>query len=213
MKKAIVFDLDGTLVNTIYDIGSSMNQSLKEHGFNEHNLDEYYDFIGEGVVVLTKKAIGKEVDLEVVQSVLDRYNQIYKDHSTILSTPYEDIIEVLDHLILKGYKLAVISNKPDFDTKRIIEYYFKERFFYVAGSKKDVERKPSPMAMEIFLKENNLTIDEIAYVGDSRYDANFAVNSGCDYYLFEYGYEKKDILHSFNPNAFLKKASDLLKYF
>ena len=213
MKKVIVFDLDGTLVNTIYDIGSSMNKALLEHGFKEHDLNEYYNFIGEGVLVLTRKAIGVETSDEIMQSVLNRYNEIYHENSMILSEPYPNMIEVLDELLAKGYKLAVISNKPDIDTKTIVKHYFGERFFYVVGWKREVERKPSPMAMEIFLKENNLTIDEIAYVGDSRYDAKFSINSGCEYYLFEYGYEKKDIISTFNPNAFLKEAKDLLKYF
>ena len=123
------------------------------------------------------------------------------------------IIFKLEQLLAKGYRLAVISNKPDIDTKNIVKHYFGERFFYIAGWKKEVERKPSPMAMEIFLKENNLSIEEISYVGDSRYDAMFSINSGCDYYLFEYGYDKKEVIKSFSPNAFLKESKDLLKYF
>ena len=213
MKKVIVFDLDGTLVNTIYDIGSSMNKALVEHGFKEHALDEYYNFIGEGVIVLTRKAIVVETTDEIMQSVLNRYNQIYHENSMVLSKPYPNMIEVLDQLLSKGYKLAVISNKPDVDTQSIVKHYFGDRFFYIAGWKKEVERKPSPMSMEIFLKENNLTVDEIAYVGDSRYDAKFSINIGCDYYLFEYGYDKKEVISTFTPNAFLKEAKDLLKYF
>ena len=213
MKKVIVFDLDGTLVNTIYDIGSSMNKALLEHGFKEHDLDEYYNFIGEGVIVLTRKAIGVETTDEIMQSVLNRYNEIYHNNSMVLSKPYPNMIMVLDELLAKGYKLAVISNKPNIDTKCIVKHYFGERFFYVVGWKREVERKPSPMAMQIFLKENDLMISDIAYVGDSRYDAQFAINSGCDYYLFEYGYDKKEIIHKFNPKAFLLKPTDLLKYF
>ena len=83
--KTLVFDLDGTLVNTIYDIGNSMNKSLVEHGFDEHPLDEYYNFIGEGVIILTKKAIGKEVSEELMYSVLNRYNEIYKDNDKFCS--------------------------------------------------------------------------------------------------------------------------------
>ena len=213
MKKVIVFDLDGTLVNTIYDIGSSMNKALLEHGFKEHDLDEYYNFIGEGVIVLTRKAIGVETTDEIMQSVLNRYNEIYHQNSMVLSKPYPNMLDVLDELLEKGYRLAVISNKPDVDTKSIVKHYFGERFFYVVGWKREVERKPSPMAMNIFLKENALTVDEIAYVGDSRYDAQFAINSGCEYYLFEYGYDKKEVISSFEPKAFLKEAKDLLKYF
>ena len=211
--KTLVFDLDGTLVNTIYDIGSSMNKALIEHGFKENALDDYYNFIGEGVIVLTKRAIGEEVSDETVQKVVDRYNEIYKDNCLNLSEPYPNMIEVLDELINKGYKLAVISNKPDPDTVKIVKHYFASRFTYIVGSKKSVARKPATEAMEILMKEFNLGINDITYVGDSRYDALFAENCGCEYFLFEYGYDKKEIIHKFNPKAFLSKPLDLLKYF
>lgn len=212
--KTIVFDLDGTLVNTIYDIGNSMNQSLAEHGFPTHPLDSYYNFIGEGVIILTKKAIGNmDIDDETLYSVLNRYNEIYHDNSTVLSRPYDNIEFVLDNLIEKGYQLAVISNKPDPDTNKVVKHYFKDRFKYICGWKKEVNRKPDRMAMDIMIEALDLDINDITYVGDSRYDAMFAINSGCKYFLFEYGYEKKDILHSFTPVAFLNEAMDLLKYF
>lgn len=209
----IVFDLDGTLVETIYDIANSMNKALSEFGYNTHPLDKYREFIGEGVIVLTKRAIGEEVSGETVQKVVDRYNEIYKDNCLNLSEPYPNMINVLDELIHKGYKLAVISNKPDPDTVKIVKHYFAERFTYIAGSKKSVARKPATEAMEILMRKFDLGINDITYVGDSRYDALFAENCGCEYFLFEYGYDKKEIIHKFNPKAFLSKPTDLLKYF
>jgi phosphoglycolate phosphatase len=209
----IVFDLDGTLVETIYDIANSMNKALAEFGYNIHPLDKYREFIGEGVIVLTKRAIGEEVSDETVQKVVDRYNEIYKDNCLNLSEPYSNMINVLDELINKGYKLAVISNKPDPDTVKIVKHYFAERFAYIVGSKKSVARKPATEAMEILMRKFDLGINDITYVGDSRYDALFAENCGCEYFLFEYGYDKKEIIHTFKPKAFLSKPIDLLKYF
>lgn len=211
--KTLVFDLDGTLVDTIFDIGTSMNKALDEFGYETHPLSKYREFIGEGVIVLTRRAIGKDVSMDIVQSVVDRYNEIYKDNCMILSKPFDDMIEVLDTLISKGYKLAVISNKPDFDTQRIVKNYFGDRFSYIAGSKKNVERKPHPEAMNIFMKEYNLKIEDIIYIGDSQFDALFAQNCGCQYFLFEYGYSAKELIHKFQPVSFLECAKDLLKYF
>ena len=210
--KVIVFDLDGTIVNTIYDIGNCMNKALVHFGYNEHPLPKYSEFIGEGVLVMTRRAIGLDVDDDTVQKVVDYYNEIYKDNCTNLSKPFDNMIETLDSLISKGYKLAVISNKPDRDTKKIVNHYFGDRFFYIAGSKVGVARKPNPEAMQLFMKEYNLTVDDITYVGDSRYDAQFSINSNVKYYLYEYGYDKKEIIHSYNPVAFLNESTDLLKY-
>ena len=151
--KAIVFDLDGTLVNTITDIAYSMNESLKEHGYATHSAESYLTFIGEGVVVLTKKAIGQEVSEDVLKSVLNRYNEIYKNHCMVLSDIYPNMLEVLDVLRAKGYTLGVISNKPDFDTQRIVKHYFGDRFNYVAGSKEGVARKPHPEAMQNMMEK------------------------------------------------------------
>lgn len=213
MKKLIVFDLDGTLVNTIFDIASSMNQALRENGFNEHSTEKYIEFIGEGVIKLTKKAIGCEVSDEVFSKVLNRYNEIYHNNLTNLSVPYDGMNEVLDELLLKGYKLAVISNKPDADTQEIVNHFYPNKFTYITGAKDNVLRKPSSMAMEILLEKMNLDIKEVSYVGDSRYDYLFANNCGCDCYLFTYGYEKKDMLFNYKPKAFLYKSTDLLEYF
>lgn len=211
--KTLVFDLDGTLVNTINDIGNSMNMALKFYGFEEHNLDKYPTFVGKGVIHLVNCAIGFEkVTDENRQAVLTKYNEIYTENCTNLSRPYPNMENVLDELILKGYKLAVISNKPDKETKKVIKHYFGDRFIYLAGAKKEVERKPHKEAMEILCRQLNLAIEDIIYVGDSHFDADFAINSGCPYFLFTYGYENKETLYTYKPLAFLSEPNDLLKY-
>ena len=211
MKKVLVFDLDGTLVNTIYDIANSMNKALIEHHLPTHETKKYIDFIGEGVLVLGKKAVGNREDL--LDSVISRYKEIYKANLTNLSKPYLNMNDVLDKLITKGYKLAVISNKPHEDTLEVVNYYYPGKFTYIVGAKPDVIRKPDPMAMNILLKELKVEISDVAYIGDSRYDATFSENCGCDYYLFTYGYDKEEIIKQYKPIAFLKEATDLLKYF
>lgn len=211
--KTIVFDLDGTLVNTIKDIGNAMNMALRFYGLEENDLEEYVNFVGKGIIHLTSCAIGFDrLNDDILYKVLNKYNEIYTDKCTYYSKPYNDMELVLDELIKKGYKLAVISNKPDRETKKVIKHFFNDRFIYVAGAKKEVERKPNKEAMTILTKELNIDISDVIYVGDSHFDAEFAINSGCPYFLFDYGYEKKEILYTYNPIAFLKMPSDLLKY-
>ena len=211
--KTLVFDLDGTLVNTIKDIGNSMNMALRFYGLVEHELDEYINFVGKGVIHLTSCAIGFDnLNDDILYKVLNKYNEIYTENCTYYSKPYENMEQVLDSFLEKGYKLAVISNKPDKETKKVIRNYFGNRFSYIAGAKQEVARKPNKESMDILLKELSMSIEDVIYIGDSHFDAEFAINSGCPYFLFDYGYEKKEILYTYKPIAFLSKPDDLLKY-
>lgn len=211
--KTLVFDLDGTLVNTIYDIGNSMNMALKFYNLKEHDLSIYPSFVGKGIIHLTSCAIGNEnLNDEILYKVLNKYNEIYRQNCTNISKPYENMYKVLDVLKERGYQLAVISNKPDFETKKVIDYFFKDRFIYVAGAKENVKRKPDKEAMSNLLETLHLNIEDVYYIGDSHFDAEFAINSGCKFFLFEYGYENQEILHTYNPVAFLNNPLDLLKY-
>lgn len=211
--KMIVFDLDGTLVNTIYDIGNSMNIALTEFGYPTHDLEEYIKFIGLGVYVLAKKAVAPiELDEDKLEALVKRYNEIYHNNLTVLSKPYPDVIKTLKELKKMGYKLGVISNKPNPDTKEIVNHYFPNIFDYVVGSKEDVLRKPDKMAMDILLDEFNLNISDVIYVGDSRYDAIFSENCGCKYFLMSYGYDEKEVVKEYNPIAFLDNMKELILY-
>ena len=213
MKKILVFDLDGTLVNTIFDIAYSMNIALKEYNLPTHDVNKYIDFIGQGVLVLGKRAVGDNVSEEVLNSVIKRYKEVYKNNLTNFSKPYPNINEVLTELKEKGYKLGVISNKPHEDTIEVVNYYFPNQFDYVVGAKDNVNRKPDSMAMNILLEHFGYNITDVAYIGDSRYDAMFSENCGCDYYLFTYGYDKLEAIKTFKPVEFLNESKDLLIYF
>lgn len=213
MKKVLVFDLDGTLVNTIFDIAYSMNEALVEHNLPIHETLKYIDFIGAGVLVLGQKSVGDNVSQDIIDSVISRYKEIYKANLTNLSEPYPKMAEVLDELINRGYQLAVISNKPHEDTLEVVNHYFPNKFSHIAGAKSNVNRKPDSMAMNILLAEFGLEMKDIAYIGDSRFDAKFSENCGCDYYLFTYGYDKEEVLKTYNAKAFLHTPTDLLKYF
>ena len=180
MKKILVFDLDGTLVNTIFDIAYSMNIALAEHNLPTHETEKYIEFIGQGVLVLGIKASGDNVSDATINSVINRYKEVYKANLTNYSKPYPNMSDVLDELKKKGYKLAVISNKPHEDTLKVVNFYFPNKFDYVVGAKEIVKRKPDPMAMNILLEEFGYNISDVAYIGDSRYDAMFSENSGCD---------------------------------
>lgn len=212
--KMIVFDLDGTLVNTVFDIAVAMNKSLTFYGYKTNTVEDYISFLGQGALVLTKKAMNDpNASSELVQEVLNRYNDYYAMAATTYSKPYDNIIEVLETLKNRGYLLGVISNKPDRETQIIVNHFFPNIFDYVTGAKPEVKRKPDPESMHILMKKFDLELKDITYVGDSHFDAMFSENSMCDYFLFEYGYDKTEVIHEYHPKAFLNEKKDLLKYF
>ncbi len=209
MYKVLIFDLDGTLLNTIEDIANSMNQALEEGGFKTNTIADYISFLGEGAVRLVEKAMGLDYDISLFDSFFNRYLEIYKKRRLECTKEFKDVTPTLLEL-KKRYKLAVISNKPHVDTCPIVEYYFKDIFDYVSGKKDDVERKPHPMAMINAMKYFNVTASDCVYIGDSRVDHQFAINSGVDCCLFDYGYESFDNFDSLGDCIKLSEFNKLL---
>ena len=130
-----------------------------------------------------------------------------------LTKPFDGVVEVLRTLKAKGYLLSVISNKTHSQTVELANHYFNGLFDYVVGQKNDVRLKPDTEAMEIMAKQFNLNFDEICFFGDSKTDGLFGQNCGCQYFLFEHGYESKEVLHQFKPIKFLNHAKEILEYF
>lgn len=213
MIKMLAFDLDGTLLDTIKDIGYAMNFALKTYGLKERLEEEFPSFIGGGIYELVKRAINQEVSEEVRNKVRELYLARYDETKMNITKPFENVVEVLKTLKSKGYKLCVISNKNHNQSVDLVSHYFPGLFDYVAGQKNDVRLKPDTEAMEIMAHNFGLSFDEICYFGDSKTDGLFSENCGCKYFLFEHGYETKEVLHSFKPIKFLKNAKEILEYF
>lgn len=213
MIKMLAFDLDGTLLNTITDIGDAMNVALEAYNLPLREEKDYPSFIGGGIHELTIKAINQEVEDEVVGGVKELFLKTYDDIKLNRTAPFPNVVQVLHELKAKGYHLCVISNKVHFQSVEIINHYFPNIFEYIAGQKPDVRFKPDPEPMALMAKQFGLSFDEICYFGDSHTDAEFSINCGCKYFLFEHGYESKEVLHRYNPVKFLHDAKEILEYF
>ena len=176
MTKLIIFDLDGTLLNTIEDITYSLNLALEENGLAPVTIDECKYMVGSGANILIERAI--KGNNEAFDRVLQAYLTYYLKHQEDKTRPYEGIVEVLHDLKRRGYRLAILSNKPHVDTINVVESYFGLDLFDIVMGKKEHNRiKPSiDGCIEIM---DTLGIhDNILYVGDTAVDMQTARNAG-----------------------------------
>ncbi|MBQ8159779.1 MAG: HAD family hydrolase [Clostridia bacterium] len=177
MIQACLFDLDGTLVNTLEDISSAMNYALRQFGLAEYSQDEYRYLVGNGARKLAERAVRMRQDL--VEDVLRCYQHRYETHNLVRSRPYEGIPEMLSDMKRRGWKLAVLSNKPDQDTKHVISHYFGDDIFdHVQGQKAGIPVKPDPTAALQIAQALEVSPGDMLYFGDTSVDMTCAVRSG-----------------------------------
>ena len=176
-KKTIIFDLDGTLIDSLEDIAVCMNKVLEELNLPIHKIDDYKYFVGSGVDVLVNNAL-KDSSQEIKNEVLERFKKEYDQQLHAKTKPYAGIYELLDELKKLDYNLAVLSNKPHDFTVAYINYLFKDyNFKEVHGQKKEVPRKPDPIGAINIAKALNIPCSEIFFVGDTMVDMQTAVNA------------------------------------
>jgi len=177
--KAIIFDLDGTLLDTLKDLALSANTVLERRGYRGHSEDKYRYFVGEGIEVLVKKALPPEAAEhenlgEIVQEVKNEYGRRWADHTA----PYPGIPELLDNLEEKGLPKAILSNKPHEFTIITVEALLPRWYFHAVQGISELPRKPDPAGAFRIADKLGLAPSEILYVGDTATDMKTAVAAG-----------------------------------
>jgi len=213
MIKLLCFDLDGTIIDTLYSIAVSMNDALKFYGYEESKTEEYINYIGNGIDEITLKAMKIKEKNDDFDKIKTLYEQNYQKNQIPLAKVWPNMPEVLEELKGRGYILTCISNKPDKNVKEMVEHFYPGLFSYIQGYSASIIAKPHQRHLEIMAEKFGLTNREVAYIGDSRVDEAFAHNYGCDLYLVTYGYEKKDVLFGFKPVKFIDSTKELLEVF
>ncbi|MDO9591743.1 MAG: HAD-IIIA family hydrolase [Erysipelotrichaceae bacterium] len=189
MIKGIIFDLDGTLLDTLEDIADSANEALVASGFEPHPLNEYRFFVGNGVENLVKMMLPKDTQQQVIDRVIDGFQQAYNRNYANKCQPYPGIMSLIDELIKRGYKMGVCSNKPDAFTQVMVDLYFKDvDFVAVTGERKDLPRKPNAAMVHFILDKMDLGTDECLFIGDSDVDVKTANNAGLKSVGVEWGF-------------------------
>ncbi len=193
MVKGIIFDLDGTILNTLDDLFYSTNYALEQYNLKTRTYEEIRCFVGNGVRVLIEKAVGIEYQ-HLVEDVLKTFKTHYQAHSFDHIRYYQYIEEVLKKLNRKGIKLAVVTNKFDAAAQEIINKYFPSIFDVVLGETKELKRKPHPDMCNYVLNKLGLKNSEVLYIGDSEVDIETAKNANLKCISCSWGFRTKEEL-------------------
>ena len=180
MKKLVIFDLDGTLLNTIADLAHSTNHALRQNGFPTHDVKEYNFFVGNGINKLFERALPEgEKTAENILKVREEFLKHYDLHNTDRSVPYPGVPELLALLQERGIKLAVASNKYQAATRKLIAHFFPSiQFTEVLGQREGVKAKPDPSIVNEIVERASISKESTLYVGDSDVDMQTAINMG-----------------------------------
>lgn len=197
MKKLAIFDLDGTLINSIEDLHNSVNYSLKKNGYHLVTLEHTRKSIGNGVAMLMKRSLPNDISQEEYKKALDDFEKDYKLHNQDNTKPFEGMLNVLLTLKKNGFLLAVSTNKLESVAKEIIDNFFPNIFSTVCGDNGIRNKKPSPDSIYEIKKRLDISnSDLIYYIGDSEVDYETAKNAKVNPIIVSYGYRTKDELLS-----------------
>lgn len=211
--KVCIFDLDGTLINSLADLANCVNEALELHSLPTHHPGNYNYFVGNGVKNLIRAAMGdKAEDEKLFTSVYKAFNLLYNEKCLEFTQPYAGIDEMLYELKNNGIKLCVLSNKTDNFAKRIVNSLFSHGTFdSVWGKKENFPTKPSPDSALTMIKELGYQPSDCLYIGDSDVDLKTARNADLKFCGVEWGFRGKNELLENGAKVIVKKPSEIVK--
>ena len=200
MKKLLIFDLDGTLVDTLVDLKNAVNHALLLNNYPERSLEEIRKAIGNGVAKLVARSIPNGVDNPDYEYTLSEFRKYYSVHSNEYTKPYPYILDTLINLKQQGYLIAVATNKLTDIARPLLNGFYPNIFDYIQGDEPGMDRKPAPMMIETICLKLGVDKKDSFYIGDTNVDMETTENSKVDYVLVTYGYRTKDELAVQCPN-------------
>lgn len=211
MYKLVIFDLDGTLVNSLDDLGNSCNEALRKFGYPEHEMGKYRYFVGDGVPMLIRRALPEEERTEEkIAMVKAAFDEIYGQNYNRLTKPYDGITRLISDLREKGIITAVASNKPDEFTQKIVSGMFGDVFSFVSGKRDCFEKKPDPGIALYIMEKVGVTPKETLFAGDSSVDMQTALNAHCDSVGCTWGFRTRQELIDNKAKYIADHPSDIL---
>ena len=213
--KACIFDLDGTLTNTLESMTYSVNLTLEEMGLSKITKDQCRLFFGNGARVLMEKSLkaAGDTDASRIEEGMEIYGRIFDQNCTYHVTPYEGIPEMLKALKDKGIQLAVLSNKPDRQTVKVVKAIFGEELFdYAQGQKEGIRRKPEPDGVWYLMEQMHVSKEECLYIGDSEVDAATGRNAGLKTIGVLWGFRDRKTLETAGADDLIDRPDELLQF-
>ncbi len=207
-----IFDLDGTLLNTLGDLCASCNYALKTMGFPTRTLDEVRRFVGNGVTKLIERAVPEGTSVELTAETLDVFRRHYLDHGLDTTCPYDGIPEMLAELKRKGKRIAVVSNKFNDATRQLCAHFFPDTVEVAIGETSTIRKKPAPDTVIEAMRQLGVTAEDAVYIGDSDVDVMTARNSGMPCISVLWGFRDKNFLIESGATTFAEVPADILRW-
>lgn len=210
--RLVIFDLDGTILDTLEDLTDAVNFSLGQNGQPERSLEEVRGFVGNGIKKLIERAVQPGTGADNIDKIYDDFMSYYKVHCADKTKAYDGINELLSELKEDGYMIAVVSNKADVAVKKLCGQYFGGLFDYCVGDRAGILKKPAPDSVNEVLKKLSVNTDEAVYVGDSDVDLDTARNAGMDCISVNWGFRDEKFLLEHGAVKIAKSPKQIVDY-
>lgn len=213
MYKACIFDLDGTLTDTLESLTYSVNTTLQELGLGQITEDQCKAFVGSGARRLIEQSLQATGDPNAsrIEEAMEVYGRVFKKHCTYHVAPYEGVVAMLKELKSMGVRLAVLSNKPHLQTRDVVTAFFHEdTFTKVYGQQEGIPRKPDPAALYIILNELRVEREECLYIGDSDVDMQTGCAAGVSSVGVSWGFRTKEVLAENGATYVVDKPEEII---
>lgn len=208
--KAVIFDMDGTILNTLEDLKNATNYSLRQFGMPKRSLEEVRMFVGNGIRKLVERAVPAGTPEEKIAQVFDVFLEYYEIHSADNTSPYPGILELVEKLKKSGIKTAVSTNKADVPAQELGREYFNGIFDLIVGQQDGLKVKPAPDSVNKILSILDIQKKDAIYIGDSDVDVQTAKNSGLDFIGVSWGFRGREFLEKNGAKNIVDNANEIL---
>ena len=207
--KLAIFDLDGTILDTLEDLADAMNYALGEHGYPGRTIEEVRRFVGNGIRKPIERAVPAGLAKEEIDRVHETFSAYYQQHCADKTRPYEGVLPLLERLRAAGCLTAVVSNKADAAVQPLCRRYYNGLFDYAVGERTGIRRKPDPDSVQEVLRRLQVEAADAVYIGDSEVDIQTAKNAGLDSIIVTWGFRDRDYLESQGGRRFVDRPEEI----